>query len=56
MGGIFIGGDVGWSVSLQNFLKNNKMRFHDYIDVDYGLNLYLDDRGVSIIGFVSQFV
>ena len=29
---------VGWSVSLQNFFKNNKMRFRDYIDVDYGLN------------------
>ena len=25
-------------VILQKFFKNNKMRFRDYIDVDYGLN------------------
>ena len=33
-----VGLSVGRSVGLQKILKNNKMRFRDYIDVDYGLN------------------
>ena len=59
--GIFISGDVGWSVGQSSnfFLEITKWGFVIilmWIMDSTGLNLYLDERGVSITGFVSRFV
>ena len=50
---------VGRSVGLKFFRKVTKLGFVIilmWIMNSRGTNLYLDDRGVSITGFVSQFV
>ena len=42
MGGIFTGGDVGWSIGRSsNFLKNNKMRFCDQGVFKYYISAFL---------------